>query len=455
MAHFKITMKDLTNGSIVNHILLMAAPVVLSMFTQIAYQLVNLYFVAKIGIAATAGVNVAGNIVFIVTALTQVLGVGTTALVARSAGRQDQADANQAFNQALALSLVCGAVTMAILYVLIWPYLRSISADVATVNAGVTFINWALPGYALMFPLTVIGSALRGIGIVHPTIAINILTVIINAILAPILIAGWVTGVPMGVKGAGLATTVSIVAGIIFLGVYFQRAERYLAIRLCLMRPQLRQWRRMLDIGLPVGVETALIFISSAVVYYAIRDLGASAQAGFGIGWRVLQTILLPGAAIAFAAGPIVGQNFGAKNSERVRETFRKAALIGAAVMIATTIVLQRWTTSLVSIFDADASAITVAAVFLQLRSWGLVAHGFVYTCSHVFQGLGNTVPSLISSVVRFLAFSIPAVWLSMQPRFRIEQLWYLWIASVVLQATLSLWLLSLELTRRLPPTKR
>jgi Na+-driven multidrug efflux pump len=218
------------------------------------------------------------------------------------------------------------------------------------------------------------------------------------------------------------------------------------------MRPQLKQWRRMLNIGLPAGGEFALMFLYTAIVYYTIRNFGASAQAGFGIGSRVLQAILLPAMAIAFAAGPIAGQNFGARNSDRVKRTFRQCALIGSAVMIVITLITQIRPQALVGVFKADAETIAVAAVFLQMISWNFVAQGLIFTCSSMFQGLGNTVPSLVSSGTRLIIFAVPAVWLSTQPGFEIQQVWYVSIASVTLQAAVSLWLLNGELRKRLRP---
>jgi putative MATE family efflux protein len=443
-------MRDLTKDSITSHILAMAAPVAIGMFTQMAYQLVDLYFVAKLGKAAIAGVSTAGNAMLIVMALTQVLGVGTVALIAHAAGRKDQADGNLVFNQSLTLSAVFGVLTMAVLIAFVHPYLKSIAADAATAEAGTTFIFWLMPCFVLMFPMTAIGSALRATGVVQPTMVIQILTVLINAILAPILIAGWGTGVALGVKGGGLASSISVAIGTMLLAVYFHRLEHFVAIKRTLMPPQLKQWRRMLKIGLPAGGEFALQFVFTAVVYYTIRHFGASAQAGFGIGSRVLQAILLPAMAVAFSAGPIVGQNFGAKNGERVKETFRKAALIGTAAMIVITIIAQWRPQALVSVFDADAAALAIAALFLQLVSWNFVALGLVFTCSTTFQGLGNTVPSLISTATRLFVFAVPAIWLSMLPEFRFEQVCYLYIASATLQACLSLWLLRVEFSKRL-----
>jgi Na+-driven multidrug efflux pump len=124
------------------------------------------------------------------------------------------------------------------------------------------------------------GSALRGTGIVKPAMAIQAFTVLLNALLAPILIAGWGTGIALGVAGAGLASTVSIVIGVVLLGLYFVKLEKYVSFRRDLWRPQFHVWKRMLDVGLPAGGEFALLFIYMGVIYWVISDFGAARQAG-------------------------------------------------------------------------------------------------------------------------------------------------------------------------------
>ena len=105
-------MKDLTQGPIAGHIVAMAVPIALGMIFQTLYYLVDLYFVARLGDAAVAGVGAAGNMMMIVIALTQVLGVGTVALIAQAVGRKDQPAANLIFNQSLVLSALCGVVVL-------------------------------------------------------------------------------------------------------------------------------------------------------------------------------------------------------------------------------------------------------------------------------------------------------------------------------------------------------
>ena len=107
-------MKDLTDSSIVKNILQMALPIAAGMFFQTLYFLIDLYFVAGLGDAAIAGVGAAGNVMFVVFAVTQVLGVGTVTLISHAAGRKDQADANLVFNQSLALAATCAVITLAL-----------------------------------------------------------------------------------------------------------------------------------------------------------------------------------------------------------------------------------------------------------------------------------------------------------------------------------------------------
>jgi putative MATE family efflux protein len=448
-------MKDLTQGSIVTNILAMAGPMAAGMIFQTLYFLVDLYFVAGLGDAAVAGVGAAGTLMFVIMALTQVLGVGAVALIAQAVGRRDQADANLVFNQSVLFAVACALATLLGGYALAGVYVASIAADAATQREGVTYLYWFLPGLALGFAQVVMGSALRGTGIVKPTMLIQALTVLLNTLLAPILIAGWGTGYAMGVAGAGLASSVSIVIGIVLLGGYFVKLEKYVSFDPHLWQPQLRVWKRMLDVGLPAGGEFALMFIYMGVIYWVISDFGAAAQAGFGIGSRIMQSIFMPAMAIAFAAGPIAGQNFGAKQGARVRETFVKALLLNTVVMVLVTAFLQWRPEVLVAFFTPEAEAQAVGATFLRIISWTFIAQGVVFTCSGVFQGLGNTIPAMLSSAIRLSVFVPLAVWLSAQPAFRLDEVWYLSVCTVWLQGVVSYLLMRRQFKRRLVDAPR
>jgi putative MATE family efflux protein len=444
-------MKDLTHGSIYSHLVAMAIPIAAGMLLQTLYYVVDLYFVAQLGDAALAGVSAAGTAMFIIFALTQMLGVGTVALMSHAVGANHRSDANHIFNQSVAMSAVCAAITLAGGFGLSAIYMRWVGADAATMAAGVTYLYWFTPGLALQFALVAMGSALRGTGIVRPTMIVQALTVALNIVLAPVLIAGWGTGLPLGVAGAALASTLSIAVGVALMSIYFLRLEHYVGFDRASFRPRLSTWLRILNIGLPAGGEFALMAVFIGVVYWIIRDFGAAAQAGFGIGSRVMQSIFLPAMAVAFAAAPIAGQNFGARDPDRVRETFRAAALASCAIMAALTLLCQWQGQWLIRAFTNDPAVIDVGAEYLRVISWNFVATGLVFTCSSLFQGLGNTWPSLISSASRLLLFAGPAVWLSLRPDFRLVDIWHLSVATVALQAVASLLLLQMQFRARLP----
>jgi putative MATE family efflux protein len=298
-------------------------------------------------------------------------------------------------------------------------------------------------------------SALRGTGIVRPTMIVQAITVIINVILAPVLITGWSTGRALGVAGAGLASSIAVVIGVVTMWIYFHSSEHYVTINRKLWRPQAAQCKRILNIGLPAGGEFAIIFASLAVIYYALGHFGPAAQAGFGIGSRLLGVIHMPALSMAFAAGAIAGQNFGAGNRERVAETFKSVLLLGTAVMIAFTMLAQWRPELLLGGFTKAPETIAIGALFLRMISLNLVAQGLIFVCSSMFQGLGNTKPVLLSSGARLITHVLPLIWLSATPDFRIEHVWYLSIATTTLQAGLSLWLLRLEFRKRLMPLLR
>ncbi len=443
-------MKDLTQGPINAHLIAMAIPMAIGMLVQTAYLMIDLYFVARIGDAAIAGVSTGGNFMFAVMALTQMLGVGTVALIAHAVGAKDQPRANLIFNQSLVLAAVCAATSLIAGYGLLGPYLRAIAADAATIAAGTTYLLWFMPGLALQFALIAMSSALRGTGIVQPTMVVQLVTVLLNCILAPVLIGGLGTGHPMGVAGAGLASTLAVVAGVAILSVYFLRLEKYVAFHREQWRPRLKTWRQILNIGLPAGGEFALMFVYMSVILLVIAPFGAAAQAGFGIGTRVMQAVFLPVMAISFAVAPVAGQNFGARNAERVRQTFRDAALMGGTLMLIVAAGCWVFAARLIGFFASEPRVLEIGTTFLHFVCWNFVVSGLNFTCSGMFQALGNTWPAILSSATRLVTFALPVLWLARQPGFRIEYVWYLSVATVWLQALLSFGLVRREMNRRL-----
>src|SRR6266404_4781148 len=340
-------MQDLTTGPITRHLLKTTGFMLVTMLFQTLYFLIDLYWVGRLGTAAVAAVGIAGNLTFIVLALTQMLGVGTTAVISHAVGRKDAPAAVMLFNQAQVLAMV----------------------------TGVLFL----------------------------------------------------------------------VVGLVWLAAYFRKVGSFLRFDPAAWRPRPDVWKRMLGIGLPSGVEFGIMTVYLSLVYAITRPFGAAAQAGFGIGMRIIQAGFMPVVALAFSVAPVAGQNFGARLAQRVKDTFKDAAWLSVAIMVAFATACHLLPGPLVRVFSKDPAVIAVGTEYLRIISFNYVASGLVFVAGSTFQAMGNTVPSLIASVVRIALVAIPGVILSRLPGFELRWLWWLSVASVFVQFGLAMLLLRRE----------
>ena len=443
-------MKDLTTGSVTRHLLHMSAFLAVSMVVQTLYLLADLYWVGHLGKEAIAAVGVAGNITMIVIALTQMLGVGTTTLISQATGRKDQRRAELAFNQSFVMSILI-AVGLAVVGFILRPgYCDWLSADAETATLAKAYLLWFLPGLLLQFPLVALGSALRATGIIKPAVGFQVLSVLLNIVLAPLLIFGIGPWPKLGVTGAALATFISILVADVLMVIYFEKKYHYLRFRFSLFRPQTKMWSGLLRIGVPAGAEFLLLFVYIMIVYAIIRGFGPAAQAGFGVGARVMQALFLPVVALSFAVSPVVGQNFGGRRADRVRRSIYSAIGIASLMMFALTLVGFFLPATLIRFFSSDPRVIAFGSEYLRIVSLNFVAAGIVFVSSSIFQGIGNTLPPLFSSMTRLVLFAIPAILLSRMPEFQIRELWFLSVGSILFQMCVNLLLLRHELRKRL-----
>jgi putative MATE family efflux protein len=443
-------MQDLTQGSIPRNILKMTGFMLVTMLIQTLYLLVDLYFVGRLGKEAVAAVSIAGNLTFIVLALTQMLGVGTTSLVAQAVGRKDKEDALLIFNQSQVLSAVVGVAFLLIGVLLIGPYSRAQSADPKTAELAIAYLWWFIPAMALQFLMVATGYALRGVGNFKPGMIISTATVFLNMVFAPILMFGWGTGRPLGIAGAGLGSFIAIAIGAVWLAIYVVRHEAYLQFEVRDWKPRLDLWWRMLKIGLPTGVEFALMAAYLFIIYAVARPFGAAAQAGFGIGLRVVQACFLPVVALGFAVAPVGAQNYGARLAQRVRDTFSAGAKMATALMVVITIMCVSIPELLIRIFSQDPQVVAVGAEYLRIVAFNFVASGIVFVSSSMFQAIGNTVPPMLSSFLRIVVLAVPVILLSKVPGFHLLWVWYLSVASVWMQMGVNLFLMHREFRKRL-----
>jgi len=419
-------LQDLTTGSVTRHLLKTTGYMLVTMVFQTLYFLVDLYWVGRLGKEAVAGVGIAGNLTFIVLAITQMLGVGITTLVSHAAGQKDRQRALLIFNQSLVLSVLVGGIFLVVGLAVRVPYVNALGADAQTAALASDYLLWFIPAMALQFAMVAMGAALRGTGNFKPGMIVSTASVILNIILAPFLIFGWVTDRPFGVAGAAMSSLIAIAIATVWLTLYFLPKASYLKFMRADWKPDFPLWKKMLGIGLPAGAEFALLAVYLFVVYVISRPFGSAAQAGFGIGMRIVQAGFMPVVALGFAVAPVGGQNVGARLGDRARATFRSGAIMAAGVMVLLTIACWIAGEEMVRVFSADPGVIAVGTEYLDIVSWTFVASGVIFVGSSMFQALGHTLPALLASFTRIVLVAIPAFMLSRLQSFQLNWIWYM-----------------------------
>ena len=443
-------MHDLTKGSIARNLLQTTSFMLVGMVFQTLYFLVDLYFVGRLGKSAVAAVSLAGNLMFLVLALTQMLGVGTTALIAHATGRKDQDEARLIFNQSQVLSLLVGLVFFVVMMALRGRFARAQPRMRRRPRLAGEYLAWFIPALAAQFAMIATAAALRGTGRLQTR-------------------DGDAVGDRAAEHRAGTGADVRLDLGpSAGRGRHRDRVVRrgrrrcawvdrlrgaqagLPAVRSRQWRPRLALWGRMLAIGLPAGAEFALMGVYMFVVYAITRRFGAEAQAGFGIGLRVIQAGFMPVVALGFAVSPVAGQNFGARRPERVRATFRVAALMATVAMVALFVICRAVPERLVAVFNADPAVLAVGGEYLRIVAWNFIPSGIVFVSSSMFQALGNTIPPLASSLVRTSLLVIPSYLMSFAPGFALHWIWYLSAGCVAFHGFLNVVLLRREYRRKL-----
>jgi hypothetical protein len=225
--------------------------------------------------------------------------------------------------------------------------------------------------WLLQFAIAVLARA-RGIGNFRPGMIVSTSTVVSTWSRRHLLIFGWGTGHAFGVAGGDLDARVDRRRGRV--------VHRDLSSDRCCAstprRPSLAIWKQV-SRSVPPGVEFGLVAVYLFVVYTVSRPFGAEAQAGFGIGMRVIQAGFMPVVALGFAVAPVAGQNVGAGLASRVRDTYRAAAAMAMGVMLVVAVVCQVAGRQLMGIFSSDPGVIAVGNEYLHIMAWTFVAWGW------------------------------------------------------------------------------
>ena len=394
--------RDLTQGPVSRLVVTLSLPVLATFGLQSLYALVNLFFVGWLGGPAVAGLSISLNTFFLVLAVGQSLGTGGLALLAQAYGRGERAKVPFIFQQMVWLTLAVGVAMWAAGHLAAEPFIRAFTSDGEVIREAVPFFRIYSATFVLQLILMVFSYCYRAVCDFMTPAYIFGGGLVLNLILDPLLMFGLGPLPRLGLLGAGYATALAQGAGVLAYAwqVLGSRRGHLLVLR----RPFHLEWPvlwQLVRVGAPSGVQYMLFSAMLMLTYRYVGPFGASATAAVGIGFRIVQSAVMPCVAIGAAVAALVGQNYGARQLGRVKSSILWGLLYTVGLGLFEAAVMALAPRFWVSLFASDPEILGIGATYLVISSLILPPNAFGLVATFTSQGLGRTFAPMLAVFVR------------------------------------------------------
>lgn len=415
----------------------LSIPIVLSNLLQTAYQLTDTFWVGRLGAEAVAAVSLSFPIIFLMISLGGGLAIAGTILVSQYKGRGDVKQVDHVAVQTLLMMVIISASLSILGYYISAPIMKFIGAEPEVLPGAVAYMQITFMGLMFMFGYFVFQSLMRGVGDVKTPMFIALGTVLLNLILDPLFIMGWGPIPAYGVSGAAMATigTQGMAA---FMGLYILFHGKY-GIRLKWenLKFDFPLIKKMFILGLPSSIDQSTRALGLTIMSFLVASFGTMAVASYGIGIRVLSFVIIPAIGISMATSTLVGQNIGAGKTKRAENITNVSSLFSFIILTIAGVLLYIFATPITATFiPNDPEVIRSGSHFVQIMSLSFGFIGLQQTLNGAFMGSGNTMISMVLSIVSLWVFQFPlAYMLSKHTNLAESGIWWAFPISNILAA--------------------
>jgi MATE family, multidrug efflux pump len=399
----------LLEGSIPRSLFLLAVPIMGANILQVAYQIVDAFWVGRLGADAVAAVSVTMPIMFVLIAAGMGFAIAGTTLIAQYTGARDHAMVDHVAAQTLltivAVSIVLGALGFFVAPVLLT--LMGVSPHVY--DGALSFMRVIFAALPFTFIYAMAQGLMRGVGEVKAPLYIVAGTVVTNFVLDPILIFGRYGAPAWGVAGAAVATLIAqLIAAIIALRLLF--GGRYgIHIHWRDFKPDFAFVRRAFLLGYPASIEQSARGVGMTLLTFLIASFGTVVTASFGVASNVFNVVIIPAMGFSMATSTLVGQNIGAGNLLRAEKVARLSASITFGVLTAFGILCILFAPALVRFFiPEDPAVVAEGAAYIRIVAWSFGFIGLQFALMGVLRAAGEMIPAMVISLVSQWGLQIP-----------------------------------------------
>ena len=406
-----VSRDEITDGSLVRSLLFLAAPLVVQNLVIVVQQVVDTFWVGRLGENAVAAVGAVFPVTALLFSVTTMLLTGTQVVVSQRAGAEDLAGGRRTAFHGLTAALAGGSAVAITVFLGADAVVSLVLSGNSVVPLAATYLAWL----AVLFPFATMSDALEGgfigWGDSRASMYANVSAVATNIALDPFLILGWGPFPRLEMQGAALATGCGyLVSFLVMFGLYVRGRDGFTLTREAVGFDR-DEYREIIDVGLPRGAQTAASQSVRVLIIAVISAVGTpAALAAYNIGAQVATVAFVPAQGLMSAAQSVVGQNLGADRPDRARRATWVGVVIAAVGL--TAIGAVQWVAPelIVTTFVPGMSTegVALSVQYLNILVFGYWAIGAMYLFEAGFNGAGRTKVSLVAGLLKYWAVRLP-----------------------------------------------
>ena len=401
---------DLSRGSVVKQLILFSLPVLLSNLIQSLYSTVDMLVVGQFsGAASMSGVNIGGQVSFLITNMVFGLSVGATVLIGQYKGANDRKSMQETI-ATLFVSLLVAAIALTIIMIgLETPLLRLIQTPPESFHEAKIYFFISMLGTIFIFGYNALSAVMRGLGDSrNPLIFVGVACTA-NVVLDLLFVAKF----HMGAAGAALATVMSQALSMILCIIYLKRNNFIFDFSLRSFRGATKkQLKLILKIGIPTSIQNVATSASFLFLTALVNSLGVMASAAVGAVGKLNGFAILPGVAMSTSVSAMSAQNIGAEKYERASKTMFVGMAIATMFSAIIFAIITLFPEACMSLFGSDPELISCGVEYMKTFKYDYFIAPICFCFNGLFIGSGHTTFSLANGIMSSLLFRIPASYL-------------------------------------------
>lgn len=401
--------KDLTQGNLVQTLLLFALPYIGANFLQALYGAADLVIVGKfcdssVVSAVATGSQLLQTLIFFITGLT----VSATVLIGKAFGAREYDNIVKIVNTMTVCFLVAAFILSILLMAFDFSLLAILKTPPEAMQSAKDYVFICALGLVFVFAYNAISAVLRGLGnSIAPMYFVSI-SCVVNIIADIILIGHY----DMGAAGAAIATVFSQVVSVVIGLIYLKKGNFVFTFKFRGVKFDVQTAKELFKIGLPLSLQDTLIPLSFLFLFSLANSMGVAASAAYGSVVRLNAFMMLPAGSFAMALTALTAQCLGANKMKRAIDALKLSILFSFSCGVLFFLWQQFEPKSAIALFSTDSEVMSAGALYLKSFSYDYLLVPIVFCLNGFFFGCGRTIFAAINTIIASFAVRIPVAFI-------------------------------------------